>query len=602
MQGTDAKENPSRPRNRFGTGALGLLAFFVSFFLYVWLRIEPRLLLHATGPLFFFSDPFWKTFSSRPGGVLDFVAAFLAQSDHFNWLGALVLTGVCFLIFLISRRLVTLAGGAVPWTVLVLPSLGLLLSLATALGWFLVPGKWVRVRLISCWLLAAVICRIAGLWPCVNFLVVIALINVSQQRGYGLVFGCLLPGILLPLWIIWSPASHRVGFLNPWGSERQLFIAVACFCLLPVILASEVLLPKTPAPAPEPPARHRKKAGAFVSRGRWNAHGLRQAGGAILFVAACVSVWFAFDEQRKLVAQIDYYSSHEDYRQVLALARGLKTMPSSTEVNVQFALWKEGQILENLFSFRTQSFRGLFPGLSSGVLACRSQVEPLMEMGLVNDAEHYGQEALENEGNRPDLLRPLAQINVLKGRPQAARVFLNVLCEIPFEGDKARSCLQRLEQDPTLKADPQLSHIRPLMLTNDLGHDAMMTGPLLQHLLRANSHNRMAFEYLTVHHLLNLDLDQLLGQRSLLDELGYTDIPRHYEEAILLFQQIKNVQVQLRGRQIRPETVVRFQRFTEAERGLSLGTPEGRAALARDFGDTYWFYYLNHQAHEPTQN
>jgi hypothetical protein len=620
MRPTDAKENPGRPRNRLGSGALGLLAFFVSFFLYIWLRIEPGLLLHATGPLFFLSDSFWNTFSSRPGGLLDYAAAFLAQSDHFNWLGALVLTGICFLIFLISRRLVTLAGGAVPWTVLVLPSLGLLLglnqyqtsawnlplglllSLAAAWGWFLVPGKWVRVRLISCWLIAAVICRIAGLWPCVSYLVIIALINVRQRRGCGLVFGCLLPGILPLLWTIWSTGNRRPGFLNPWDSGSWLFIAITCSVFLPVVLAAETLFPETPAPAPEPPARHRKKAVASVSRRRWNAPRLRRVVVTILFVAACVSVWFAFDEQRKLVAQIDYYSSHEDYRQVLALARGLKTMPPSTEVNVQFALWKEGQLLENLFSFRTQSFRGLFPGLSSGVLACRSQVEPLMEMGLVNDAEHYGQEALENEGDRPDLLRQLAQINVLKGRPQAARVFLNVLGEIPFEGDKARSCLLRLEQDPTLKDDPQLARIRPLMLTNDLGHDGMMTGPLLQHLLRANNHNRMAFEYLTVHHLLNLDLDQLLRQLSLLDELGYTGIPRHYEEAILLFQQIKNVQVQLRGRQIRPETVERFQRFTEAERGLSLGTPEGRAALARGFGDTYWFYYLNHQADDPTQN
>ncbi len=620
MQPTDAKENPGRPRNRLGSGALGLLAFFVSFFLYIWFRIEPRLLLHATGPLFFLSDSFWNTFSSRSGGLLDYAAAFLAQSDHFNWLGALVLTGLCFLIFLISRRLVTLAGGAVPWTVLVLPSLGLLLglnqyqtsawnlplglllSLASALGWFLVPGKWVWVRLICCWLIAAVICRIAGLWPCVSYLVIIALINVRQRRGCGLVFGCLLPGILPLLWTIWSTGNRRPGFLNPWDSGSWLFIAVTCSVFLPVVLAAETLFPETPAPAPEPPARHRKKAVASVSRRRWNAPRLRRGVVTILFVAACVSVWFAFDEQRKLVAQIDYYTSHEDYRQVLALARGLKTVSPATEVNVEFALWKEGQLLENLFSFPIQGYRGLFPGLLRGVPACRPQVQPLMEIGLVNEAEHYGHEALENEGNRPDLLRQLAQINVLKGRPQAARVFLNVLCEIPFEEDWSRSCLQRLDQDPTLRDDSQLSRIRPLMLTNDLGHDAMMTGPLLQHLLRANSHNRMAFEYLTVHHLLNLDLDHLLGQLSLLDELGYTDIPRHYEEAILLFQQIKNIHVELRGRKIRPETVERFQRFNEAVRDSSIASREDQSMLARDFGDTYWYYYLKHQADEPAPN
>jgi hypothetical protein len=225
-----------------------------------------------------------------------------------------------------------------------------------------------------------------------------------------------------------------------------------------------------------------------------------------------------------------------------------------------------------------------------------------MEIGLVNDAEHYGHEALENEGNRPDLLRQLAQINVLKGRPQAARVFLNVLREIPFEGDWPRSCLQRLDQDPTLRDDSQLSRIRPLMLTNDIGHLAITTGPLLQHLLRANSHNRMAFEYLTVHYLLNLKLEHVVELLPGLDDFGYAYIPRHCEEAILLFQQIKNVHVELRGRKIRPETIERFQRFNEAMRGSPLASPEGQSMLARDFGDTYWYYYLKHQTDEPAPN
>ena len=574
--------------------------------------------MHTTGPLFFFSNSFWETFSSRPGGMWEYVAAFVAQADHFNWLGALVLTGVCFLIFLISRRIVTLAGSAVPWPILALPSclvllwlnqyqtsawnmaLGLLLNLASAYGWLLVPRKWIWVRRMSCWVIAAAMCRIAGFWPCASFLAVVALVEVARH-AYKSALVCLLPGLLPPGWIVWSMGSHRAGFLNPWGHGHHLLLAAVFFSFVPVLLAGEARWLKTPMPAP-PPTRFRKKAPASAPSRRWDAQRPRQVVAAAIFAVACVPVWFTFDEQSKLVAQIDYDSEQGNHQQVLASARRLKTISPATEVNLQFALWKKGQLLENLLSFETPGYPGLFPGLSRGVSVCRSQVQPLMEIGLINDAEHYGHEALENEGNRPDLLRQLAQINVLKGRPQAARVFLNVLHEIPFEADWPRSCLQRLDQDPALGDDSQLSRIRPLMLTNDIGHIVITTGPLLQHLLRANSHNRMAFEYLTAHYLLNLNLEQVVELLPGLDDFGYADIPRHCEEAVLLFQQIKNVHVELRGRKIRPETSERFQRFSEAMRGSPLATPEGQSMLARDFGDTYWYYYLKHQTDEPAPN
>ena len=50
-----------------------------------------------------------------------------------------------------------------------------------------------------------------------------------------------------------------------------------------------------------------------------------------------------------------------------------------------------------------------------------------LELGLVNEAEHQAHEALEVLGPLPVVLRRLAEINCLKGRPEVARVFLNAL-------------------------------------------------------------------------------------------------------------------------------------------------------------------------------
>jgi hypothetical protein len=86
------------------------------------------------------------------------------------------------------------------------------------------------------------------------------------------------------------------------------------------------------------------------------------------------------------------------------------------------------------------------------------------------------------------------------------------------------------------------------------------------------------------------DVDRLAKQLGRLDDFGYTTIPRHIEEAVLLCQRLNSVRVDLHGRQIRPETVQRFGEFTEAL-NRARNNPNDRPALAHNFGDTFWFYF-----------
>jgi hypothetical protein len=186
----------------------------------------------------------------------------------------------------------------------------------------------------------------------------------------------------------------------------------------------------------------------------------------------------------------------------------------------------------------------------------------------------------------------LAKVNVLKDRPQAARVFLNVLAQIPFQRRCAMTWLRNLEGNPRLTGNPALDALRPLMPTNDLAHAAFPAEGLLVQLLRCNPTNQMAFEYLMTEYLMHGEVDKLVERLGQLDSFKYAAIPRHYEEALLLCQQMKGTPVELPGRSIRPETVERFRRFTEAMNQRVLDTAEARQAFARDFGDTFWYYYL----------
>ena len=83
---------------------------FLGLFLYIWKGIEPPLLYYgfgvfATYPIVSLEGSFLRTTFSSPGGPLNALAALLAQSYAYAWLGALVITALLGVLLLGIRRL-----------------------------------------------------------------------------------------------------------------------------------------------------------------------------------------------------------------------------------------------------------------------------------------------------------------------------------------------------------------------------------------------------------------------------------------------------------------------------------------------------------------
>jgi hypothetical protein len=117
---------------------------------------------------------------------------------------------------------------------------------------------------------------------------------------------------------------------------------------------------------------------------------------------------------------------------------------------------------------------------------------------------------------------------------------------------------------------------------------------MLLRLLERNRHNRMAFEYLMAHYLLTRQLDKFALHIKRLADFDYPDIPRHYEEAMLLLIRSGRQygEFGLENRQISWETQRRFNNFSLVV-GRHLRDKEAaRNATMPGFGDTYCFYYL----------
>ncbi len=109
--------------------------------------------------------------------------------------------------------------------------------------------------------------------------------------------------------------------------------------------------------------------------------------------------------------------------------------------------------------------------------------------------------------------------------------------------------------------------------------------------LDANGRNRMAFEYLMGYLLLNGRLEEAIANIGRLSDLGYAAIPRSYEEAILLYESRTRKHVDLQGRAISSETRERFRGFYEALSSFHGDTAAARRAMAKDYGDTYFYYW-----------
>src|SRR4030043_2331650 len=79
--------------------------FFILFYLYLWLYVDLRLMYHGAGiitnfPVFYKGWAFFLSFLSYPGGLVEYLSAFLSQLFYYSWAGALVVMVQAWLISL----------------------------------------------------------------------------------------------------------------------------------------------------------------------------------------------------------------------------------------------------------------------------------------------------------------------------------------------------------------------------------------------------------------------------------------------------------------------------------------------------------------------
>lgn len=161
-----------------------------------------------------------------------------------------------------------------------------------------------------------------------------------------------------------------------------------------------------------------------------------------LLIYAAIGVFAltkTFDIREKRMIQAQYYADHQQWDQVLAIAKEYRGKNQLINILANIALYKTDQFQTDFFSYR-QSF-----GLESlfipwnGANATQSLYGSLIysELGLHGEVVRRATEAMNIEGHTPSVLNQLVAAHAANGNQLAADKFGRILDQSLFYSSKA---------------------------------------------------------------------------------------------------------------------------------------------------------------------
>jgi len=310
----------------------------------------------------------------------------------------------------------------------------------------------------------------------------------------------------------------------------------------------------------------------------------------VLLAIAFAAVIFSGDPEKRTVFNVHYYTCHRMWPQVLKAARNHPDNPFVMNA-VNRALYYTGRLGYDMFCW-PQHPDVLLPTGEDRVLACWHKFDTQIDLGLMNMAERNLNECTQVFGEQPMILKRLALINMVKANYGSARIYLGALSKTLFHSKWANDYLALLQSDPNLSTDDRIRYLRSICPEKDYAVIGYSKEKVLRDLLEKNSQNRMAFEYLTAWYMLNRQLEKCVRSIEYLNNFDYKELPRLYEEALLIYVYGTKKPVQLAGHQPSLKVRQQIEDFSWIFNSHNRNKQDALSELVKDYGDSYFFYHI----------
>ena len=578
-------------------------------FLYLFFRVDPKLIYQSQEPVFFFDSHFMADFLTEPGGLNDVVSRFFSQFYYKTWTGTLLLLLVFSLIAWNTKQLLHKFGRKQPllylyWIPLIFLTaqqsdykfplvftIGILWTLIFANIYVRVsPSN--RVSHFFFFIILFTLLYYLAAAQAFLFTIIIIIYEVFNNRRIAwpilyAIFAAILPYIYASILFIMSIRDAYRLQLSFYDGYSVTWLSWALYAFFPIALLFKAIERKYE------PVRDKKK-NDLLAKIFYNPSKLQRCVQGIVFLALFVFISLTFfDQSKKSFLQIDYYARTGEWQKLLDLVKVGRSQRSIVESQAYRALYHTGRLCEKLFSY-TQHFGGdgLFMHNSLFMRFPSQHSDLFFDLGLVNESEHWAYEALSVNGETVWNLQRLVLVNILEENWDVTSRYLDKLAKTIWHRSWATAYLKALSDSGTILNHPQFRYIQNVMPDSDFLVSPFEPERCLEELLQSSG-NRMAFEYYMANCLLNGNIGQFVKQLYRLNELGYQKIPRHFEEAILIYIQLTGRKdINLPGRKISEETARKFADFNQILKKNDNNMDRAHIELLKKYRDTYWFYAL----------
>jgi hypothetical protein len=566
---------------------------FLLFFSYLYYIVEPALIYTVQDIVFFSTLDFFLSYLSFPGGLLHYFNAFFTELLYYSWLGPLVFTVFAMIIVYTTYgllRVLNVKGSIyylhllplIPLLILysnyvsiypVLYSLGFIIGLNAFLLFVTLKSKSVIKNSLIVWGLAGLVYYLAH--DMVYFFIILCVLYQLMFETKSLLQAILY--ISAPLIIPYI--GYRYLFLIPFekayftlfnweGLKSVLSLLVAVFIF--IIISIRFL------------------------KSRWiNKINKPLIAITVLSVLMVCTALYAFEEDKKRTNTYLFLGQERQWDEIIKLIDKTKSYDQIMIAQINRALYHKNLLLSRFFSIpQDLKFDGLILTRESSTALPLLKSDLYMEIGHLNQANHWAHEAMSIKGENGLILKRLAEVNLAKGEIPAAKMFLLKLKHTIRQKEWAEFYLKALEKEDGLSTNRYMQDLSKLILKEDFICRGSALHLDLSHMVEQGKGTRMAYEYLMIYYLLERNFNKFIYYLRYINNYGYKTMPKLFSEAIVAYVAATKNKTGIYEKLVDKNVLIRFNEFQQMLQDLSQNVYGIRAQLFQKFGDTYWYYLL----------
>ncbi|HOW08630.1 MAG TPA: DUF6057 family protein [Bacteroidales bacterium] len=573
---------------------LFIFLFFIIVFGYFCFLGNYVLYFQETQSLFIFSGDFLHQRLLKPGGLLEFAGRFLKQFYAGRVEGSLILASVlslvAYIFHRINRRLLpdgsfTLPLILVPSSLLMLMqanyyhlmeyNLGFMMVLAFYLFFISSSGKWRRIAVL---ILFPLFYYIAGGYAMIFaglYIIHMLFKENGRNKFYQILILLILAGLsfLVSVRMLFlEPSANLIFYPLPWledKSYRTAFIFLTAFVVLYPLICN---------------------IASRYGKATLNTRNFSLFEAFIILALSIIIILRIYNPQTSRVVEIQKLVFAGKYSEAASLHERKPSLNLIGQYFYNYALAESGQLCDRMFRGR-QDFGYSALILPWGDVHLDRGAYFYYAVGLANEAHRWAYEEMTVYGYRPGNLKMLAKTSLINGDCLMARKYLSILEKTIYYRKWAKDLLKLADNPELIDSHPELGAKRKLLPKKNFFVQFNEPQNNLPLILEGNPDNRVAFEYYLAGLLLTKNVEEAVANVKKMKAMGYTKIPRHLEEAVMIIYNSRQIFPDVGGLPISADTQSRFSQYFTAYIAARQNPVLLKTKMTEKFSDTFWYYF-----------